>query len=161
MPGPPLRLFLDSNVLTGGILASWGLDKAILSLCASRICRMVLAEVVMDEVEANLILHASALSPGESDQVLKDYDRLIKLARPIRIPAPSIEEVRASRRLITHAADVPVLISAMKARPDWMLTHNTRHFSEAVAGRAGIRIATPSAFFKAIGRSIEGVEANR
>lgn len=28
----PLRLFLDSNVLTGGILAAWGLDKAVLSL---------------------------------------------------------------------------------------------------------------------------------
>jgi hypothetical protein len=38
----PLKLFLDSNVLTGGIVAPWGLDKAILSLCAARICWMVL-----------------------------------------------------------------------------------------------------------------------
>jgi hypothetical protein len=27
-----LRLFLDSNVLTGGILSQWGIDKAVLSL---------------------------------------------------------------------------------------------------------------------------------
>ncbi|MGH9838918.1 MAG: hypothetical protein ACREEM_09050 [Blastocatellia bacterium] len=33
----PLRLFLDYNVLTGGIIAEWGLDKAVLSLCAARI----------------------------------------------------------------------------------------------------------------------------
>ncbi len=150
-----IRLFLDSNVLTGGIVASWGPGKAVLSLCASRICRMVLAEVVADEVETNLILHVSLLPKDEANQVLEDYDRLIKLARPIRIPAPAIEEVRASRRLIAHASDVPVLISAVKARPDWMLTHNTRHFTEAVAQRSGIRIATPSAFFKAIGQSIE------
>jgi hypothetical protein len=28
----PLRLFLDSNVLTGGILSDWGLDRAELPL---------------------------------------------------------------------------------------------------------------------------------
>lgn len=38
------RLFLDSNVLTGGIVARRGLDRAVLSLCAARICRLVLAE---------------------------------------------------------------------------------------------------------------------
>ena len=47
----PLRLFLDSNVLTGGLVAPWGLDKAVLSLCAARICRLVLAEIVRQEVE--------------------------------------------------------------------------------------------------------------
>jgi hypothetical protein len=47
----PLRLFLDSNVVTGGIVSEWGLDKAVLSLCAARICRMVLAEYVREEVE--------------------------------------------------------------------------------------------------------------
>ena len=46
-----LRLFLDSNVLTGGIVAPWGLDKAVLSLCAARIGRLVLAEAVREEVE--------------------------------------------------------------------------------------------------------------
>ena len=60
--GRKLRLFLDSNVLTGGIVAPWGLDKAILSLCAARICRLVLAEAVHEEVEENLLLHAEGLS---------------------------------------------------------------------------------------------------
>ena len=53
----PLRLFLDSNVLTGGIVAPWGLDKAVLSLCAARICRLVLAEIVRQEIEENLLGH--------------------------------------------------------------------------------------------------------
>ena len=69
----PLRLFLDSNVLTGGIVAPWGLDKAVLSLCAARICRLVLAEVVQLEVEENLLHHAAALPPPEAEQVLADY----------------------------------------------------------------------------------------
>jgi len=66
----PLRLFLDSNVLTGGIVAPWGLDKAVLSLCAARICRMVLAEIVRHEIEDNLLHHAAALPPQDAEQVL-------------------------------------------------------------------------------------------
>jgi hypothetical protein len=46
----------DSNVLTAGILSTWGLDKAVLSLCAARICRLVLAEAVREEVEENLLI---------------------------------------------------------------------------------------------------------
>jgi predicted nucleic acid-binding protein len=46
---------LDSNVLTGGIVASWGLDKAVLSLCTARTCRLVLAEIIRQEVEDNLL----------------------------------------------------------------------------------------------------------
>ena len=46
-----LRLFLDSNVLLGGIVAEWGLDKAVLSLCAAKIARLVLAQAVRDEIE--------------------------------------------------------------------------------------------------------------
>ena len=49
------RLFLDSNILTGGMVARWGMEKAILSLCAARTCQMVLAEAVREEVERNLL----------------------------------------------------------------------------------------------------------
>ena len=159
MSSSPLHLFLDSNVLTGGIVSSWGLDKAVLSLCAARICRMVLAQLVMDEVEQNLLLHASSFSSAEADRLLEDYDGLIKLVRPVIIPAPALEEVRASRRLITHAADVPVLLSAVKAGPDWVLTHNTRHFSQTVARTTGLRIATPGGFLRALTRDMNEINA--
>ena len=48
------RLFLDSNVITDGLVSRFGQSKAILSLCASRTCRLVLAEVVHREVQRNL-----------------------------------------------------------------------------------------------------------
>lgn len=150
----PLRLFLDSNVLTGGILSDWGLDKAVLSLCAARICRMVLAEYVREEVEDNLLARAAAFSPEEANQVIEDYASLIKLARPEIIPLPSVNDVTKSRRLIAHAADVPVLLSAMQSKPDWLLTHNTKHFTPQVAKRAGLRIGTPAEFFRFLSQSI-------
>jgi predicted nucleic acid-binding protein len=145
-----IRLFLDSNVLTGGIVAPWGLDKATLSLCAAKVCRLVLAEVVRDEVEENLLLHAERLPSPDANQLIEDYRHLIQLTNPEIVSYPDKELVRSSRHLIRHAPDVPVLLSAMASKPDWLLTHNTRHFTKAVAQRTSLRIATPAEFFRAL-----------
>ncbi len=147
---PRIRLFLDSNVLTGGIISKWGLDKAALSLCASRLCRLVLAEVVRDEVEENLLLHAQRLTNLEADELVEHYERLVKLTNPEMVAHPVEALVRANRSLIRHEADVPVLLSAMASKPDWLLTHNTKHFTRTVAKRTGLRIATPAEFFRTL-----------
>jgi predicted nucleic acid-binding protein len=141
---------LDSNVLTGGIVSPWGLDKAVLSLCAARICKLVLAEAVREEVEENLLLHAGKLTAKAADHLIEDYRRLVELTKPEMVPFPDLESVRANRHLIRHAPDVPVLLSAMSAKPDWLLTHNTKHFTLKVAERTGVRIATPVEFFRAL-----------
>jgi len=145
-----LRLFLDSNVLTGGMVSSWGLDKATLSLCAAKVCQLVLAEAVRDEVEENLLLHAERLPSLDADELIEDYRRLIKLTNPEIIPYPSESLVSASRHLIRHAADVPVLLSAAASKPDWLLTHNIKHFAKAVAKKTSLRIATPAEFFRTL-----------
>jgi len=149
------RLFLDSNILTGGIIARWGLDKAILSLCAARICQVVLAEAVREEVERNLLKKALAggFDQKAADQLLTDYDGLIKFAQPELIPLPDKQIVLDSRGLIRHAADVPVLVSAITAQPDWLLTRNTDHFTADVARKTGLRIATPHGFFQSLVQS--------
>ncbi len=145
-----IRLFLDSNVLTGGIISPWGLDKAALSLCAAKVCRLVLAEVVRDEVEENLLLHAERLRLLDVEQLISDYQRLIKLTDPELVPYPDKGLVHSSRYLIRHEPDVPVLLSAMASKPDWLLTHNTKHFTKAVAQRTSLRISTPAEFFRAL-----------
>ena len=145
-----IRLFLDSNVLTGGTVSTWGLDKATLSLCAAKVCKLVLAEVVRDEVEENLLLHAERLPSLDADQLIEDYRRLIKLTNPELVPYPNKHLVTSSRNLIRHEADVPVLISAIASKPDWLLTHNTKHFTKAVAQRTSLRIATPAEFFRTL-----------
>jgi predicted nucleic acid-binding protein len=143
-----IRLFLDSNVLTGGVVSPWGLDKAVLSLCAAQLCKLVLADVVRDEVEENLLLHAERLPSLEADELIEHYRHLVKLTDAEMVSYPDEALVRSSRHLIRHAADVPVLLSAMASKPDWLLTHNTKHFTLAVAKRTGVRIATPAEFFR-------------
>jgi predicted nucleic acid-binding protein len=145
-----IRLFLDSNVLTGGIVSLWGLDKAALSLCAARLCKLVLAEVVRDEVEENLLIHAERLTSLEAEELIEHYRRLVKLTNPEIAPYPPEALVRSSRHLIRHAADVPILLSAVASKPDWLLTHDTKHFTQAVAKRTGLRITTPAEFFRTL-----------
>ena len=144
-----IRLFLDSNVLIAGMVSSWGMDKAILSLCAARVCKLVLAEVVRDEVEEALLSRAR-FTVSDSKALLDGYRRLMKLTEPELVTYPDARLARANRSLIRHAADVPVLLSAMASRPDWLLTHNTKHFTKAVARRACLRIGTPTDFFRAL-----------
>jgi predicted nucleic acid-binding protein len=145
-----IRLFLDSNVITGGIVSPWGLDKAALSLCAARVCKLVLADVVREEVEENLLIHAERLSSLEAEDLIAQYHRLINLTDPEPVPYPQASLVHESRHLIRHLSDVPVLLSAMASKPDWVLTHNTKHFTATVATRTRLRIATPAEFFRTL-----------
>jgi len=86
----------------------------------------------------------------DADSLFKQYRRLLQLAKPEIVPYPSQYLVRENRHLIRHAADVPVFLSAMASKPDWLLTNNTNHFTAAVAQRASVRIATPAEFFRVL-----------
>ncbi len=63
-----------------------------------------------------------------------------QLTNPELVQYPDKHLVQANRYLIRHEADVPVLLSAMATKPDWLLTHNTKHFTKAVARRTSLRI---------------------
>jgi hypothetical protein len=99
-------------------------------------------------------MHAIGLEGNESHALLDDYLKLIKLAHPESVAYPSRSEVLASRHLIRHQADVPVLLSAINARPDWLLTHNKVHFTEEVAQRTKLQIGSPADFFRALAKTI-------
>ena len=150
-----IRLFLDANVLAAGMVSPWGLDKAILSLCAAQLCKLVLAEVVRDEVEEGLLTHAGRLDSGVAQDLMDDYRRLIQLVHPEMVKYPAGAQVRENRHRIRHEAHVPVLLSAVASKPDWLLTHNTKHFTSAVAKRCGVRIATPIEFFRILASRLD------
>jgi hypothetical protein len=74
-----------------GFVALWGLDKAVLSLCSARICRLVLAEAVRVEVERNLSLHAGRLALNDAQQPIEAYRRFIQSSDPELIPFPDLK----------------------------------------------------------------------
>jgi hypothetical protein len=75
---------------------------------------------------------------------------LLRLLNPELVTLPTKQEINRHRHLIRHQADVPVLVSALRAVPDWFLTTNTRHFTKQVALRTQLKIVTPQDFITGI-----------
>jgi hypothetical protein len=136
---------LASGVLLEGLLAPWSASRAVLVLSRRRVFKIVLAEYVQGEVEDNLLELLASDAPAGSE-IINVYGTLLRLLNPEFVPLPSKQEVERHRHLIRHQADVPVLVSAMNAAPDWFLTTNTRHFNKQVALRTRLRISTPQDF---------------
>ena len=148
-PPSVLRLFLDSGVFLEGVLAPWSVSRALLIHARRGAFTIILAKYVQMEVERNL-LAILAHNPELATEAIDTYDTLLQLLKPKRIPLPSKEEIDDSRHLMRHQADVPVLVSAVKASPDWLLTTNTRHFTPQVAARTGVKLAIPHAFMQSL-----------
>ena len=144
-PGGLPRIFLDSGVFLEGLLAPWSASRAVLVLSRRRVFKIILAKYVQGEVEENLLelLASDARLGGE---IINVYGTLLRLLDPEYVSLPTKQEVERHRHLIRHQADVPVLVSALKAAPDWFLTTNTRHFNKQVALRTQLRISTPQDF---------------
>jgi hypothetical protein len=82
-----------------------------------RICRLVLAEAVREEIEENLPIRLGGVDADGANRVLDNYIRLIALINPEIVPFPDQAAVTVGRHPIRHAADVPVLLSAIAGRP--------------------------------------------
>jgi len=111
--------------------------------------KIILAEYVKGEVEDNL-LELLAPDPRLANETINAYSTLLRLLKPESVALPTRHEVDRHRHLIRHQADVPVLVSALKAAPDWFLTTNTRHFTKQVALRTQLKIVTPREFIVSI-----------
>jgi hypothetical protein len=57
----------------------------------------------------------------------------------------------ASRSLLVHLRhlnDLPVLVAAVKAGPDWFISDNVAHFGPEVANATGLNILTSYEFLR-------------
>ena len=140
---------MDSGVLLEGLLAPWSASRAVLILSRRRVFKIILAEYVQGEVEDNL-LELLASDSRLANETIDAYSTLLQLLEPELIPLSSKQEIDRHRLLIRHQADVPVLVSALKAAPGWFLTTNTRHFTKQVALRAQLKIVTPQEFMTSV-----------
>ena len=117
----------------------------MLILSRRKVFKIILAQYVQGEVEDNL-LELLAPDPRLGNETINAYSTLLRLLEPEFIPLPTKQEIDRHRHLIRHQADVPVLVSALKASPDWFLTTNIRHFTKQVALRTQLKIFTPQEF---------------
>jgi len=150
----PLRLFLDTGVLIDGFFDPWGPCKGVLILATSRgQFRVVVAEPVAEEFRPNTEKKLARLSEDEVATVRASITGWFGRARPERAPWPLEADLLAHAGLITtvrHRSDMPAVVAALLARPDWVLSTNTDHWNEKLAAHTRLRIATPASFLRSL-----------
>lgn len=135
MPG--INIFMDSSALFAGIISSSGAARALLLLGESDHIKVTISEQVVTETE-RAIARKVPLAINDLREAI-----LASKARILRDPSP--DEVIAHSKLISHSADVPILLAAMQAEVDYLVTLNRKHFIDDpdVAQGSGLRIGTP------------------
>ena len=131
------NIFLDSSALIAGAISETGAAHVLLQLGESEDILLTISEMVIVESERSIA--------KKSPRNLNDLRKLIKTAKLRIVNDPSQKEVEANVYLIEDPNDVPILLAAMKAKVDYLATHNRKHFLDdpKVAEKAGLKIGTP------------------
>ncbi len=134
---PKFNIFLDSSALIAGAISESGAAHVLLNLGESQDIVLTVSELVILESERSMAKKA----PSN----LNDLRNLIKASNLRIVENPTKKEVEANLYLINDPNDVPILLAAMKARVDYLATHNRKHFLDdpKVVERSGIKIGTP------------------
>lgn len=134
---PKNDIFFDSSALIAGIVSALGAARALLLLAEDEKILVTVSEQVVTEVERNIARKAPMALPFARELILSAKIRIVR--------DPQLEDVLSHQDWIAHAADVPILVAAVRSRADFLATLNTRHFMDDpdVARRSGLRIGTP------------------
>lgn len=134
---PEINLFLDSSALIAGIVSAKGAARALLLLAEAGQIAVTISEQVLAETE-RAIARKVPLALSDLRQAI-----LTSQAQIVRDPSP--EEVKAHPDLISHPADTPIVLAAMQAKVDYLVTLNRKHFIDdlEVARKSGLKIGTP------------------
>lgn len=131
------NLFLDSSALFSGIVSSSGAARVLLVLAETDYVQIIISEQVIAETERAIA--------RKVPQALNDFRQAIRVTKAKIVRNPSHEEVAAHNDLISHQADIPIVLAAMQAGADYLVTLNRKHFIDdpGVAKRSGLKIGTP------------------
>lgn len=133
----PINLFFDSSALIAGIISEKGAARALLLLAEDQRIKIAVSEQVIVEVERNIA--------KKIPKILALARKMIRESKLTILRNPSNEEVRDHIHWKNHEADVPILVSAVKANVDFLVTLNSKHFlnDPQVTFRSGLKIGTP------------------
>jgi predicted nucleic acid-binding protein len=136
MPSGVNRIFLDSNVIISGLLSAKGAPRIILDLLCLHLPNLhgVTGAYNMMEIERKL----PAALP-----VFQEYLPRLNLET---VPLPKYEELEPWFG-ITADKDVPVIVSAINGKADFLVTGDTGDFGELMRrDDLPFRVLTPAAF---------------
>ena len=144
MPKRIVRVFLDSNVILSGLLSEKGAPRTILDLLTLKLPFLVgsTGRYNLIEIERNL--------EKKMPEILSVYKRYLPKLNLKIIHLPRPEELREFSGKIANK-DVPVLVSAIQSKADFLVTGDKQHFQKLKSpGDYSFKIVTPSEFIDLI-----------
>lgn len=132
-----VNIFLDSSALFAGIASPMGAARVLLQLAETGKIDLTISHQVVVETERAVA--------KKIPRAISDLRQALLMSKLQIVADPSLEEVARLADWMKHRADVPILIAAMQARADFLVTLNRKHFleDETLGERAGLRIGTP------------------
>ncbi len=132
-----VSIFLDSSALIAGVISENGAAHVLLQLGETENVSLKISEFVFNETTRSI--------GRKSPENLENIQKEIQKARIVILQDPSHEEIQANLYLMEDPDDVPILLAAIKAKVDYLATHDHKHFlnDPKVAEKAGIKIGTP------------------
>ena len=137
-----VKVFLDSNVIISGLFSDRGAPRVILDLICLELPMLTGAtgEYNLIEIERNLTKKMPDVLP-----VYRKYFAMLNLEV---VPLPSSGEINKLSGT-TSDKDVPVLVSAINGKVDFLITGDKKDFVK-LKGKYPFRILTPAEFLDVI-----------
>lgn len=135
MPTP--NLFLDSSALMAGIISSQGASRVLLLLSENHKIKLTVSEQVIAEVERNIARKIPKILTFAREMILHSQIMVVR--------DPSKVDINRHLDWISHPADVPILVAAVNAHTEYLVTLNSKHFTDdpQVSLLSGLLIGTP------------------
>jgi predicted nucleic acid-binding protein len=114
------KIFLDTSVVFAAVLSPTGGARKLLLLGDARLLQLVVGPTVIRECQEVVQRQAPASRP-----ILAHL--LVSASLEIS-QAPTKKQISAAEMYVQYAPDGRVLAEAMRAKPDWFVTHDREHF---------------------------------
>jgi predicted nucleic acid-binding protein len=136
-PNPQRRIFLDSSVLYAAAFSATGPARRLLLKGMEGSVTLAISDLVLEETQRNLTKNAPAALPY--------FTILADLLSPFITNPTKAQVVKAAQ--IVHYKDAPIVAAAVKAKAEYLATHDVKHLlshAKAIADAYGITVLTPA-----------------
>ena len=134
-----LRVFVDTSALLAGLNSPYGAAGTILAACFAHDLIPIISPQIIEEAERNI--------PSKFPHIAMAWASFL-LIPPEITPAPSPAQVRRAHKILP-TSDAPILASAVTAKPDALITWNTKDFlQKEVIASVSFPILIPQQFLE-------------
>ncbi len=143
MARKPIRVFLDSTVIISGLLSDKGAPGLILDILSLDLPFIagITGKYNIIEVERNIA--------RKIPEILSVYNEYLPRLNIKIVPIPPEEQIRRYLGQISDK-DVPVLVSAINGKADFLVTGDKKDFEKSRKSDWPLKIVSPAEFMDEI-----------